>query len=132
MGDFRVGSPGPFDGKTTRDFPLLTEYDLRNMNPNTIFAHGFGYIEHPWFNDVTILEPDGRSVRVKWVAVRGIMWDWAIYHSLPFEKERYFDGTEHLNTSIDRIVRSGDKVRNEWEIRSMVPCSEDAFKLYRY
>lgn len=113
---------------------LLTLQDLKNMEPNTIFAKGEGYIEHPWFNDAKInLEEDGRSVKVKWVAYRGGIHDWKIYHSLDANLERsdYLDGTNHLEVSWERILQAGAGLHNREKIRELVPCTDEALEMYR-
>jgi len=118
----------------------LTLTQLKKMKPDTIFASGVGLIEHPWFNDAKLvteggtLEPDGRSTKVKWVAIRGGIHDWAIYHSLDanFVFDDYLDNPIHLKISKERVARSGAKLHNEETIKKFVPCSENAFKMYRH
>ena len=111
----------------------LTLKMLKEMEPDTIFAKGYTTIEHPWFNDATNLEPDGRSVKVKYVAVRGGIWDWKIYHSLDanLEKHDYLDGTDHLNASYDQIYRFGAGLHNREDIKRIVPCTPEALNMYR-
>lgn len=119
---------------------MLTIKKLKEMKPDTIIARGFGYIEHPWFNDCTpvseggALEPDRRSTKVKWVAVRGGIHDWAIYHSLDANicPHEYFNCQCHLEASEERILRGGAKLRNEELIKKFVPCDKEAFEMYRY
>lgn len=119
---------------------MLTLEQLKAMKPNAIFASGIGYIEHPWFNNARpvseggTLEPDGRSTKVKWVAVRGFIHDWAIYHSMDanITQADYFDNPEHLDASLDRIVRVGAKLHKDEDIKRFVPCDDEAFKMYRY
>lgn len=123
---------------------MLTLQQLKEMKPNTIFASGVGTIEHPWFNDAKkvseggSLEEDGRSTKVKWVAIRGGYHDWAIYHSLDanLEMANYLDGTSHLQESElqeseQRIADNGAKLRKEEDIKRFVPCEDEAFKMYR-
>ena len=119
---------------------MLTLKQLKEMKPDTIFASGVDMIEHPWFNDATqvcdggTLEPDGRSTKVKWVAIRGGYHDWAIYHSLDanFIMERYLDDPIHLEVSHERIAQHGAKLHKEEDIKRFVPCEDEAFKMYRY
>lgn len=119
---------------------ILTIEKLKAMEPNTVFASGFGLIVHPWFNDAKkiseggSLEEDGRHTTVKWVAIRGGIHDWAIYHSLDANSEPadYLDGVHHLDASEESIARGGAKLRREEEIKKFVPCDEEAFKMYRY
>lgn len=113
----------------------LTVEALKGFAPHSIFAGGYGTIEHPWFNDaVETLEADGRSTTVRWVAVRGGIHDWAIYHSLDanFIAADYLDDPSHLEVEPERIARGGTKVRDEQTIRAWVPCTDEAFDLYRY
>ena len=117
----------------------LTLKKLKAMKPNTVFAKGEGLIEHPWFNNATqvkkggALEPDGRSTKVKWVAIRGYIHDWAIYHSMDanLTQADYFDSQDHLQVSDKRIVDYGAKLRREEFIRKFVPCTDKAFGMYR-
>jgi hypothetical protein len=113
---------------------MLTVSKLKKMKPDTIFASGVGLIEHPWFNQANNIEKDGRSTKVKWVAIRGYMHDWAIYHSMDanINQEPYFNGTEHLNASDDLIARAGAKLHNEETIKKFVPCDDEALKMYRH
>jgi len=53
-----------------------------------------------------------------WVAVKGGIDDWAIY--------------THLWQDLEEVARSGDKVTFEGNIRSLVPCTDEVFALYRY
>lgn len=112
----------------------LTLDDLQAFDPHSIFASGFGTIKHPWFNDaVATLEKDGRSTTVRWVAVRGGIDDWAIYHSLDanFIAADYLDDPAHLDVPDELIARSGSKVRDERTIRAFVPCTDEALRRYR-
>ena len=119
---------------------MLTLQQLKDMEPNTIFASGIGIIEHPWFNDATPvseggnLDPDGRSTKIKWVAIRGGIHDWAIYHSLDtnFIPSGFLDNPGHLEISEQRITREGAKLHKEEDIKRFVPCDEEAFKMYRH
>jgi len=119
---------------------MLTIKQLKAMKPDTIFASGIGLIEHPWFNDAKpvseggTLEPDGKSTKVKWVAIRGGIYDWAIYHSMDanFIIENYLDDPLHLEVSEERIARAGAKLHIEEKIKEFVPCDDEAFKMYRH
>lgn len=129
--------------------PLTLEM-LKNMQPDTIFAHGYAEILHPWFNhikqpkesggdawfdgDLKLEIPYSRYRLVKWVAIRGGIHDWAIYHSndANINPNDHLDGTEHLDAPWETIARSGAKLRREEEIKSIIPCDDEAFKMYRY
>ena len=119
---------------------MLTVNDLDRMAPKTIFASGIGLIEHPWFNDATpvseggSLEEDGRNTKVKWVAMRGQIHDWAIYHSMDANlcKADFFDSQFHLALPDSMIADHGAKLYDRAKIKEFVPCDDEAFKLYRF
>ena len=112
---------------------MLTLEKLKAMSPNTIFAHGRGKIEHPWFNQAKNID-ENNETEVNWVAVRGGIHDWAIYHSLNanLEPADYFDGVTHLSASNDQISLHGEELYYEQKIKEFVPCDEEAFKMSRY
>jgi len=118
----------------------LTLEKLKEMEPDTIFASGINLKEHSWFNNAKkvseggTLEEDGKSTKVKWVAIRGRIHDWAIYHSMDanITQADYFDDPQHLEASNDIIARGGAKLHKEEEIRAFVPCSDEAFSMYRH
>lgn len=91
----------------------LTLMQLKDMEPHTIFDSG-------------IIEdgPDGINLantgqQLRWVAVRGGMHDWTIY--------------AHLSNWSEEMVKDmGDKVTGEYNIKKLVPCTDNAFKMYRY
>lgn len=85
----------------------LTLQSLKDMEAGTIIAQGVGlYTElHP--------EP------IKWVAIRGGIHDWGIYY-------------EHPDMIAEYVTAHGDKVRSESIIKQLVPCDDEAFKMYRY
>lgn len=85
----------------------LTLQNLKKMEAGTIIASGVG------------LYKELHKEPVKWVAVRGRIHDWAIYH-------------EHPNMEIEYVTAYGDKIRTESIIRQLVPCDNEAFKMYRY
>ena len=119
---------------------MLTPKKLEKMKPNTIFASGIGLIEHPYFKDAKpiskggTLEKDGKSTKVKWVAITGGVNDWAIYHSLDanFVQARYLDDPIHLQETNERIAKFGAKLHDEAKIKEWVPCDKEAFALYRH
>lgn len=94
----------------------LTITDLIQMKPNTIFSNG--------------------SVRhVHWVAVRGDIHDWAIY-SCPnpwtlLGKTPYYLylSSLHINESC-RLY--GQKLHDEKTIKRLIPCDDEALKMYRH
>jgi len=92
---------------------ILTLKELKDMKPDTIFAEGT--IE----DSPEGIHMVGSGLELRWVAVRGQIWDWTIY---TYAKE-----------STPEWVRDhGDKVIMEEYIRKLVPCDDEAFKMYRY
>lgn len=118
---------------------MLTLKKLKEMEPNSVIAHGEGFIEHPWFNgakqvkDGGTLEEDGRSTKVAWIAKRGYIHDWVIYHSMDanFISARFLDDPCHLEVGYDRILKGGAKLHKVEDIKKLVPCDEEALKMYR-
>jgi hypothetical protein len=96
---------------------ILTLDKLKKLKPESIFAKGY-LIDS---NEGCPLANTGRKVR--WVAVRGWIHDWAIYCQNP-----HYAGT----WSWERIQQMGDKIPFEECIKQLVPCDEEAFKMYRY
>ena len=86
---------------------ILTLQNLKDMEAGTIIAQGVG------------LYPELHKQPVKWVAKRGGIYDWAIYF-------------EHPNMIAEYVTAHGDKVRNKDIIKQLVPCDNEAFKMYRY
>jgi hypothetical protein len=121
---------------------MLTLKQLLEMKPNTIFARGQGLIIHPWYNSATAnlvnkegkKDKHGHHVLVNWVAIRGGIHDWAIYHSLDANLEPAYclGGFTHLEATDEQIARGGAKLYREFEIKAFVACDDEAFKLYRY
>lgn len=121
---------------------MLTIKQLKEMKPNTIFAKGEAMIRHPWFSPYEYARKEGAYktvnkeglTKVKWLAIRGGIHDWAIYHSLDanLEMADCLDGNSHLQVSWERIARGGAKLHHEDEIKQLVPCDDEAFKMYRY
>jgi len=111
---------------------MLTLKKLKGLEPNTIFASGRGKIEHPWFNDAKNID-ENNETEVNWVAVRGIIHDWNIYHSLDanLEPTEYFDGDTHLSATNERISDYGAKLYSKSKIREFVKCDDEAFDMYR-
>ena len=83
------------------------------MQPDTIFATGFASDNDEGINMCN----SGRMLR--WVAVRGGMWDWTIYCHWDDRSESF-------------IKDYGEKVHYSDTIRRLVDCDDEAFKMYRY
>lgn len=128
--------------KMDQEIELLTIQKLKDMKPNTIFARGMGWIVHPWYSPYQYERKQGAYktvsadglVQVKWVAVRGGIHDWAIYHSLDanLEKADFLDGEKHLEASWEKIYNQGAKLHDQGVIKSFVPCDDEAFAMYRH
>jgi hypothetical protein len=92
---------------------MLTLQALKDMKPDEIIATGTS-------ND----SPDGLFMantnrELRWVAVRGGIYDWCIY-------------CHFADKDIEWIKRQGDKVCDERHIKKLVPCDDEAFEMYRY
>ena len=93
---------------------MLTVEQLEAMPPDTVFATGV-ILDGPTGVNMT----DSRK-HLRWVAVRGQgIPDWAIYCHWDFHDAEW-------------VKRRGDKVGMEHHIRLLVPCTDEAFKKYRY
>jgi hypothetical protein len=57
---------------------------------------------------------------LKWVAVKGYH-DWAIYIDNPFMPQ----------PNHEWVARIGDKIHDREYIRKLVPCDDEALKMYR-
>lgn len=120
--------------KNLEELTHLTIEDLKGMKPGEMFASGKSIIEHPWFNHVEKTKLDSKKTVVNWVAIRGGIHDWAIYHSLDanLEPARYLDGVKHLEATNEQIARAGAKMHKDNVIKKLVPCTDEAFKMYRH
>lgn len=91
---------------------MLTLQQLKDMPDHTVFAHGETVNSPEGIN----MSNDGRSL--KWVAKRGQIHDWVIYI-----------GISSWDDSL--IASNGDKVGSEDHIKKLVPCDDEAYKMYR-
>ena len=92
---------------------MITLDMLKAMQPNKIFATG-EILDNPEGLNMT-----NSGKMLKWVAVRGGIYDWAIY-------------CHWVENSKAWIQAHGDKVYNKQNIRKLVECDDEAFKMYRY
>ncbi|OGY24255.1 MAG: hypothetical protein A2Y57_04190 [Candidatus Woykebacteria bacterium RBG_13_40_7b] len=95
---------------------MLTLKELKEMEPDTIFAQGEIKDSPAGINMA------GTGKVMKWVAVRGGIEDWAIYCDNPFQPQLSYEGVRDY----------GDKLKMEEHIKKLVPCDDEAFKMYRY
>jgi hypothetical protein len=77
----------------------LTVEKLKEMKPDEIFA-------------------TGDLLYRRWVAVRGEMWDWAVYYG-------------DIYDSPSAIALNGDKIYDRELIEFLVPSEPEALLLYR-
>ena len=92
---------------------MLTEEKLKSMEGGEIIDTGVT------IDNYTGINMSNSDKVLRWVAVRGRgYWDWAIYIQLD-------------TWSVDAVVNHGDKVNTKEYIQRLVPCDEEALKLYR-
>ena len=86
---------------------VLTVDVLESMEEG-IFVRGEEFIPE--------ISPDKK---LRWVAVRGGIADWAIYCHLAYN-------------SFEFVHSCGDKIFDESVIRKLVPCTDEAWERYRF
>jgi len=86
----------------------LTIQQLRDMKPRTIINTGTGTY------------PEVVNYEIRWVAISGLgYYDWTIYFL-------------ESNNSVEQIIKYGDKMYIKSMIKRLVPCTDEAFSIYRY
>ena len=93
----------------------LTLQQLKDMKPG-IFASG-EVLDNPTGCNVA-----NTGKMIKWVASRGDIHDWCIYTDNPYSPQPDFESVKDM----------GDKISGENNIKKLVPCDDEAFKMYRY
>jgi len=94
----------------------VTKDYLKSLKPSTIFAQGL----IPNCPETGIYVTDFRRGDIlRWVAVRGFVEDWTIY--CDFEEN-----------DVEAVRKWGNKVIYVYNIRKLVQCDDEAFKLYRF
>lgn len=91
-----------FDGKE------LTLEHLKSFPEEAVIAEGYGFYPRLY---------NGGDIH--WVAVRGGIGDWALYYHF-------------ANFTTEQVMEAGDKSFTEAVIRELVPCTDEAFKMYRH
>lgn len=91
---------------------MLTLQQLKDMPDHTVFAHG------TTSDDAAGINMANTGNQLRWVAKRGGYHDWAIYIHFAYNDEEY-------------IKTNGDKVTGEANIKQLVPCDDEAYKMYR-
>jgi len=94
----------------------LTLQMLKDMGPGTIFAKG--EILNEELPTPMVSPSEYPNLKLCWVAKRGGYWDWTIYMA------KAEQGYEYAETN-------GDKTYSENNIRFLVPCDDEAFKMFR-
>jgi hypothetical protein len=90
----------------------ITAEDIKELVPG-IFATGVA-LDNPYGIHMT-----GSGKTLRWVAVRGGAPDWKIY-------------CHFAEKTQEEIASNGDKVHDEETIRRLVPCTDEALKMYRH
>ena len=94
--------------KQTLLFPKSVKFTQKIQIHFTSYATGIGTY------------PEVIDKEIRWVAIRGEgMHDWCIYALLSYN-------------DVERIENNGDKIFNESVIKRLVPCTDEAFGLYRF
>lgn len=107
---------------------MLTKAMLEAMPPGTIFAIGTA-INSPSDIYMTQINLGGELIRV---AKRWDIHDWAIYVKRKYRLNIMEQRTLWAEILYSEVVTTGDKIITEEFIRKLVPCDDEAFKLYRY
>lgn len=95
--------------KIRKELNPLTLDKLEGMKPG-IFDFGT-YIDK------------SEDLYVSWVAIRGLIHDWAIY------SKRHIPGKAPNN---EYIAAYGNKIKSDNLIKDLVPCTDEAFDMYRF
>lgn len=91
------------------DETILTSDMLENyFTEKDIIAEGYG-----------IYPEIHATIRIHWIAVKGLAYDWAIY---------YLQDYQHP----ELIMANGDKMLTKSLISRLVPCSNDVLSKYRF
>lgn len=94
---------------------MLTLEKLKAIKPYEIFKSG------DTIDNETGCNMMNTSRVLTYVACRGYIHDWAIY--CQYKDECW---------SLEQIHDNGEKVTSEQNIKRLVSCDEEAFKMYRY
>jgi hypothetical protein len=106
---------------------VLTTEALDLMPPDKIFMRGsFIDSKEPGDDKIALCFPISNKM-VRWVAVRGDISDWCIFCENP-----HYQGTEWEFRSFEDVKNRGDKIIMDINIKKLVPCTDEAFKRYRY
>lgn len=92
----------------------LTLDELKAMERRTIFARGS-------YTRIGNVAPSRSSAH--WVAVRGEIWDWAVY--------QIFDAGDYC-VDWEQVSAFGDKIHNMDIVKRLVPATKQALEWYRH
>ncbi len=93
---------------------MLTLQELKDMKPG-VFACGMTTNDEKG----VYMTDTRKGDNMYWVAQRGGIHDWAIY-------------IHWVENGLDYCRKHGDKVTGKDNIKKLVPCDDEAFKMYRY
>jgi len=127
--------------KITKGILLSTEFnpyqeltkEVYDLIPNGIFHKGYGFIEHPWFNDATKTIVNENETVVKFVLHKSeYTWCCVISLDANFEKADYLDGFDHLEVPYELIYKAGQKVPSYYlpKLLPQLKVAEDVMKLF--
>ena len=103
---------------------MLTVKDLEQMEPHEQFLKGI------LTGKLVNCSPDISDSRLTvFVAVRGGIADWAIYTRYIEAKDM---GRWKIEDLFEDTARHGEKLWTESAIRWLVPCTDEAWKRYRF
>lgn len=96
-------------------YKLLTGDKLKKIRSDFIFAEGVTTND----GEGVYMTSEHKGDKLRWIAVKGGANDWCIFIGWSFMQDYY-------------ILRHGDKVTTESNIKKLVPCTEEAFNFYNY
>tara|TARA_B100001142_G_scaffold326829_1_gene383112 strand:- start:4920 stop:5246 length:327 start_codon:yes stop_codon:yes gene_type:complete len=107
---------------------MLDLKEFKELAHDNIFGSGVFVDSHlSGFLDglPTIHAQNTGGERMSWVAVKGMIHDWAIYY--------YYEKNELLNTltPLTYVRNHGVKLHDYENIKKLVPCSDDVLECYR-
>jgi hypothetical protein len=84
------------------------------------------------FREVIGIFPDISATKIHAIAKKGQVSDWVIYY-LPVNHFKFTGEVIFNDGGFSKIVeRSGQKITWESNIRDIVPCTDEVYKLYRF
>lgn len=93
---------------------MLTLEKLKEMPPHEVIASGVIENSH----EGIYMTPMDIGRKLRWVAKRGEIHDWAIYITW-------------ASYGLEFALTNGDKITSQANIKKLVPCNEEALSWYR-